>query len=270
MNWIIILLCLLAHAFRNAQVISRIALPSFSIPSWNFFRDMGDAPTLSLATNGENGTVSGTVEGSSDTIWPNNLGATIQAEFRHDFAISSADLATGAEHEFRVDVAVNGIFKHKVSSYASPGLHLGPDPTDAFTRSEVFTLIQVREVGNNVPIESDFFNHHLGGAEEDDQNGPVVGGLQQLEPEFISIAVNERLVLPFLPSGNANLSVRVSLFVRTRANGASAESLIAGVANGEGWNDPVSGDMTTTVSNAQFRAVPDPDGPCGFLAPSDE
>ena len=270
MNWLIILICLLANAFRNVQAVSRAALPRFSIPSWDFFRDMGDAPVLSLSSSGDNGSVNGTVEGSSDTIWPGNIAASIQAEFRHDFAISSADLVGGAEHEFRVDVAVDGIFKYKVARYDSPGLHLGPKPTDAFAESEIQTLIEIREVGTSAPIQSESFTHHLGGMSEDDQNAPLVGAAQTLDPQFDSIAVDEQLVLPFSPSGNANLAVRVSLFVTTRANGRSAESIIGAAANGGGWNDPVTGAMTTTVSNARFRTVPDADGPCGFLTRRDD
>ena len=253
MNWLITLLCLILHAFRIPQLISRIGIPMINTPGWALFRDMGDSPSLGLNVNGGTGTVNGTIEGSSDTLFPNNLFASISAEFRHDFAISAADLVGGEEHEIFARVSANGIFKHKVADYASPGLHLGPDPTDAFARAEVFTMIQIREQGNVVPIETDFFNHHLGGAAEQDQDGPVVGGLQLLVPDIEQVNADDTVSMVFTPSGNNNLSVRISIFVRASANGASAESIIAGSTNGTGWNDPVTGNLTTNLSEVQFR-----------------
>ncbi len=264
MNWLVLLLCLIAHAVRVPIQLGRAALPFINRPGFQLWRNLGAPPVLTSSINGT-GQISGFVQGASDTfINIANRNASIRTDFRHDFAISVDDLIAGSAHTVRARVAVSGIFKHKVTEFSSGGAVIAPwtqIPTNARSRARIFTSVQIFEMGGG-QISSQTFSHSDNSFGEDSSDGPVNGNLQLLVPVIETVNLDVPIARGFVPSGNNHILVRVTVTVRADTRGVTAEAEIAGAAAGTGWNDGVTGSMSVTLDNVEFQLDVDPNGAC--------
>lgn len=85
MSLLQLLLCLLLHAVRSLQTLRRTITRSEYQPPPALFRAEGAPPLMIASFNGDTGVMVGRVQGSSNTLFPQNLSAQIQANFNYDY-----------------------------------------------------------------------------------------------------------------------------------------------------------------------------------------